>query len=220
MPTSCASMQSYYAARAGEYDDVYLKPERQADLRSIEQWLPHVLFGAAVLEVACGTGYWTQFIARDASSVVAIDSAPETLRIAEQRVAASNVEFRLGDAYVLPQHERGFNAAFAGFWFSHVPLERQREFLSALNTALQPGARVVLLDNRFVEGSSSPISEHDAGGNTYQSRTLNAGSTHRVLKNFPTEAQMRALAKTGLGESASFTNWHFFWAFDYLVPKS
>ncbi|MBI5579216.1 MAG: class I SAM-dependent methyltransferase, partial [Deltaproteobacteria bacterium] len=33
-------MQSYYAARAPEYDSVYRKPERQPDLRSIEGWLP------------------------------------------------------------------------------------------------------------------------------------------------------------------------------------
>ena len=34
------AMQGYYAARAPEYDRVYLKPERQADLRAIEAWLP------------------------------------------------------------------------------------------------------------------------------------------------------------------------------------
>ena len=55
-------MQSYYAARAGEYDAVYEKPERQADLRQIEQWLPSALYGERLLEVACGTGYWTQFL--------------------------------------------------------------------------------------------------------------------------------------------------------------
>ena len=141
-------MQSYYAARAGEYDGVYQKPERQADLRQIEQWLPSVLSGKTVLEVACGTGYWTQFIAPVASSVVAIDSAPETLRIAERRVPSGNVLFQVGDAYALAQGSRRFSAAFAGFWFSHVPLERQREFLRGLNSALEPGAKVVLLDNR------------------------------------------------------------------------
>ena len=86
-------MQSYYAARAGEYDRIYEKPERQSDLRQIEQWLPPLLSDARVLEVACGTGYWTQFIARTASAVVAIDSAPETLEIARQRVSASGVLF-------------------------------------------------------------------------------------------------------------------------------
>jgi demethylmenaquinone methyltransferase/2-methoxy-6-polyprenyl-1,4-benzoquinol methylase len=211
-------MQSYYAARAGEYDRVYQKPERQADLRQIEQWLPSVLSGKRVLEVACGTGYWTQFIAPVASSLVAIDSAPENLRIAEQRVPAGNVLFQVGDAYALARTDRKFSAAFAGFWFSHVPLDRQREFLRGLNSALEPGSKVVLLDNLFVEGSSSAVSGRDAQGNTYQSRKLSDGSTHRVLKNFPTEAQLRALAGAGLGRSAEYSRWQFYWAFEYLVP--
>lgn len=212
-------MQSYYAARAGEYDSVYQKPERQADLREIEQWLPSVFSGATVLEVACGTGYWTQFIAPVASSVVAIDSAPETFHIAEKRVLASNVMFQVGDAYAPRQDGRNFDAAFAGFWFSHVPLERQREFLGGLNAVLQPGAKVVLLDNLFVAGSSSAIAEQDSVGNTFQSRKLDDGSTHRVLKNFPTDAQLFALLESGLGRSAEYIRWRFYWALVYLVPE-
>ena len=62
-------MKEYYAARAKEYDQIYAKPERQTDLRLIEQWLPSRFEGARVLEVAAGTGYWTQFIAPVAASV-------------------------------------------------------------------------------------------------------------------------------------------------------
>src|SRR6186997_1836630 len=92
-------MEDYYAARASEYDAIYRKPERQADLRAIEQWLPPRLAGARVLEIACGTGYWTQFIAPVARHVTALDAAPETLAIAKARVPGSNVEFVVGDAY-------------------------------------------------------------------------------------------------------------------------
>lgn len=219
MSRSLSPMQSYYVARASEYDGIYQKPERQTDLRAIERWLPSRLAGSTVLEVACGTGYWTQFIAPVAQAVVAIDSAAETLRIAEQRISASNVEFRIGDAYALSRHGRAFDAAFAGFWFSHVPLQRQREFLLGLNVALEPGAKVVLLDNLYVEGSSSAISGQDADGNTYQSRMLGDGSMHRILKNFPAEAYLRSLAAAGVGESPTFTTWQFYWAFEYVVPR-
>jgi len=219
VPPDPSPMQAYYAARAEEYDKVYEKPERQSDLRLIERWLAAVLSGKTVLEIACGTGYWTRFIATAASSVVAFDSAPETLRIASERVPAGGVRFEVGDAYALTAHRGGFDAAFAGFWFSHVPLERRHEFLRGVNRALEPGAKVVLLDNLFVEGSSSVISERDADGNTYQSRRLGDGSTHRVLKNFPGEAELFALIGSGLGESATFTSWQYYWAFEYLVPR-
>ena len=95
LPASHSPLQSYYAARAQEYDRVYDKPERQADLRRIEQWLPPLLSGRRVLEIACGTGYWTRLIAPVAASVVAIDSAAETLRIAQ--AAGARGQRRLRD---------------------------------------------------------------------------------------------------------------------------
>jgi demethylmenaquinone methyltransferase/2-methoxy-6-polyprenyl-1,4-benzoquinol methylase len=214
-PTSDGPMQAYYAARAPEYDAIYRKPERQADLRAIERWVPSRFAGARVLEIACGTGYWTQFIAPVALHVTALDAAPQTLEIARGRVGGSNVKFVVGDAYDPPRDE-SFDAAFCGFWFSHVPRARQREFLTALHAALRHGARVVMLDNRYVEGSSTPVTERDAEGNGYQVRKLADSSTHRVLKNFPSEGELRSLA-ADCGERAAFVTWDYYWAFEYLV---
>jgi SAM-dependent methyltransferase len=211
-----SNMQEYYAARAPEYDAVYLKPERQPDLRGIEEWLPTVFSAATVLEVACATGYWTQFFAPVASHVVAVDSAPETIRIAEQRTSCQKVEFIIADTYALPPFPRKFERGFAGFWFSHIPKSRVREFLLGFHAALEPGANVVLLDNRFVEGSSTAISERDAEGNTYQTRKLSNGTTHRVLKNFPSEPELRAVMR-GLCEEAQYRTWKYFWALEYVV---
>jgi SAM-dependent methyltransferase len=212
-------MHTYYAARAPEYDSVYLKPERQADLRAIEQWVSQIFAGARVLEIACGTGYWTRFIAQVAARVVALDAVVETIDIAKGRGPLENVEFLIGDAYAPPHRAGGFDAAFAGFWFSHVPLSRRLEFLSGLNAAVGHDARVVLLDNRFVEGSSSPIAEQDAEGNTYQMRHLLDGATHRVLKNFPTEAELRSLA-CGVGKEIRFVKWEYYWALEYETSHS
>src|SRR5258708_38022703 len=95
-----SALQSYYAVRAPEYDRIYLKPERENDLRAIERWLSNKFAGARILEIACGTGYWTQFIAPAAAHIIALDAAAETLRIAATRVQAK-VEFLVGDAYAL-----------------------------------------------------------------------------------------------------------------------
>jgi demethylmenaquinone methyltransferase/2-methoxy-6-polyprenyl-1,4-benzoquinol methylase len=217
-PFDPVATQSYYAARAPEYDQVYLKPERQADLAAIRQWLPSRFAGASVIEVACGTGYWTQFISKVAANVLALDAAPETLAIARSRIFNENVTFLLADAYALPSHRELFDAAFAGFWFSHIPKSRRHEFFTGLSACLRPGARVVLLDNRYVEGSSTPISDRDDDGNTFQTRRLADGSSHRVLKNFPSEAELQD-AVAGLGENCSFTSWQYYWAFEYVVGR-
>jgi len=207
-------LQSYYASRAPEYDQVYLKPERQTDLRDIERWLPAIFADATVLEIACGTGYWTQFIARSAAHVVAIDASPETMRIAEGRVPKDKVTFIVGDAYDPPPDLGRFSAAFAGFWFSHVPKARRHAFLHGLNAFLVPGAKVVLLDNLYVVGSSSPITETDSDGNTYQTRQLKDGSSHRILKNFLSESELQT-SLLGIGSNGTFSTWQHFWAFEY-----
>jgi len=208
------AMREYYTARAPEYDRVYLKPERQNDLRAIESWLPSVLSGRSILEVACGTGYWTQFIAPVTDSVLAIGASPEVLRIAWSRVPAQHVQFIEGNAYSLPALTQRPSGGFAGFSLPHVPRSAVRSFLQGFNQALCPGAKIVLMDNRFVEGSSTPISRHDADGNTYQARSLADGTVHEALKNFPPEEELRD-AVAGIGHAVRFHEWQYFWALEY-----
>jgi demethylmenaquinone methyltransferase/2-methoxy-6-polyprenyl-1,4-benzoquinol methylase len=207
-------LRAYYAARAREYDRIYARPERQTDLRAIEAWLPPLFDGRATLEIACGTGHWTQLLAPRVASLLALDAAAETLALATARVRDAKVRFVVGDAYAPPVPAAHFDAAFAGFWFSHVPRARRQEFLAALHATLRSGARVVLLDNRYVEGSSTPLAERDAAGDTWQLRPLADRSTHRVLKNFPTEPELR----TALAEHAArldYHQWPHYWAVHY-----
>lgn len=214
MPSIEQSTAAYYAARAPEYDLVYQKPERQPDIRGIEEWVSPIFQAATVVEVACGTGYWTQFIASRARRIVGLDTSVETLAIARRRVP-SNVSLLVADAYGLPFRDRAFDSAFAGFWLSHVPRARVREFLAGLHRALRPGATVVLIDNLYVEGSNHPISERDARGDNYQERKLADGSTHRVLKNFPAEAELREVALSAGARQLEYKVWRYYWALRY-----
>ncbi|MGO9595411.1 MAG: class I SAM-dependent methyltransferase [Steroidobacteraceae bacterium] len=151
----------YYSRRAGEYERICAKPARQPDLRAMESWLPVQLSNRRILELACGTGYWTQFVAPVVRSIVAIDAAPEPLEIARRRIRDNHVSFLLGDAYRVPPDIGSFDAAFAGFWFSHVPRSRRCEFLLQFNSLLESGSPVITFDNLYVEGSSTPIAEWD-----------------------------------------------------------
>jgi SAM-dependent methyltransferase len=200
-----ASMAAYYAARAAEYEQVYAKPERQADLRRLEAWLPGEFAGRRVLEVACGTGWWTVHGARDAACWLATDLNPETLAVARAKPTLPRcVRFARADAYTLAElGGQRFDAAFVGFWWSHVPKSRLAGWLDALLAGLEPGAPVVVLDNRYVEGSSTPIAETDAEGNTWQHRRLADGSLHRVLKNHPGADEVAAT----LGARATQLRW-------------
>ncbi len=210
-------MQGYYAQRAAIYERVYFKPERQADLRAIEAWLPPVFAGRRVLEVACGTGWWTPHGARYAQTWLATDLNPETMAFARQKVLPAGVQLATVDAYSFAQLDgQTFDGAFAGCWWSHVPLSRLHGWLQALHARLEPGARVVMLDNRFVQTSSTPLSRRDAEGNSYQNRTLDDGSVHEVLKNFPTREE----AFSALGPRAREPQWithPHYWLLSYAL---
>ena len=201
----------YYRRRAAEYEKIYAIPERQADLAALRQKIPALLRGARVLEVACGTGYWTRLVADVAAQVVATDLADEPMKIAESKTYGGEVIFVKADAYALPKELGQFDAALAVFWWSHIPRERVTDFLDSLHARLDPGARVVLMDNRFVEGSSTAISEIDAHGNTYQMRRLGDGAQVRVLKNFPSEAELRS----HLPSTLKVERLDYYWLADY-----
>jgi SAM-dependent methyltransferase len=199
------SMRAYYAQRAAIYERIYHKPERQADLRAMEATLAAPFEGRRVLEIACGTGWWTPHGAARCAHWLATDLNPETMAIAQGKpLPPGKVDFRVVDAYTLAELGGDtFDAAFAGCWWSHVALAQLPKWLATLHARLEPGARVVMLDNRFVPGSSTPISRRDAEGNSYQQRPLDDGSTHEVLKNFPTRDEAFAM----LGPRARHATW-------------
>ena len=210
-------MAAYYAQRAAVYERVYFKPERQADLRAMEAWLPAQFSGRRVLEVACGTGWWTLHGARNAKAWLATDLSSETMDMARQKALPACVELATVDAHTFAERERQtFDAAFAGCWWSHVPLARLQAWLALLHTRLEPGARVVMLDNSYVQTSNHPITHSDADGNTYQTRTLDDGSMHEVLKNFP--AREQAFAQLGpRAQDPQWTEYGHYWVLSYRL---
>lgn len=209
-------LQAYYAARAPYYDAVYLKPERSADIAFFCAHLPAIFAGHRVLEVACGTGYWTQHIAKTATSLTATDATEEPLQFAALRPGIADVRFEQADAYRLPASLGTFDAAFAGLWFSHVPIEARRVFLASLHARLEPESHVAFIDNSAVQLKDFPIVETDLHGNTYQLRTLRDGTTHRVLKNFPTERELIGMLE-GAATVTAYRTLQNFWLLEYRL---
>jgi demethylmenaquinone methyltransferase/2-methoxy-6-polyprenyl-1,4-benzoquinol methylase len=214
------NMEQYYAQRAAEYDRIYDKPERQNELAELKSILSRGFFdrkgsGLDVLEIACGTGYWTQYIARSAASILATDYNQEVIDLARKRdYGQCRVSFKLADAYSLADIPSGFSAGFCGFWWSHIPINRRLEFLTAFHSHLVSGARVIMIDGRYVEGSSTPIARKDKSGNTYQIRHLDDGSTHEVIKNYPAESELKADFEK-FAVDLKITLLQYFWMIDY-----
>ena len=225
-----AALANYYAQRAPQYERVYHKPERQGDLRQVRALVADAFAGKDVLEIACGTGYWTELVSHRAASVLALDCNEEVLTYARQKPCApGKVTFRQGNAFALPAFPRRFNAALAGFWWSHVPKGSLRPFLQGLHEVLEPGALVMFFDNAWVAGSSTPLSRKDSDGNplsardedgnTYQERLLDDGSTHRIVKNFPDAGELQQ-AVAGMAAELEIRFLTYYWILQYrLAPK-
>lgn len=214
-------MVSYYRERAPVYDRVYQYPERQADLRFLESHIPEVLKGRRVLEVASGTGYWTECLSTSAKSILATDRESAQLDLLSTRHLKCPVQTRIQDAYHLDRLvDEGitYSGAFAGLWLSHVPKQRLNEFFCSLHQCLRPGAVVVLLDNSLAQCDQFPLIETDAQGNTYQLRELDSGSIHRVLKNFPAMDELKQVIAP-FGQFRNYISLENFWLFQYTVRK-
>lgn len=177
-------MVQYYAKRAQEYERIYQRPERQADLTALRATIESAFAGRNVLDIACGTGYFSACAASRARSLVGVDANEETLALARAK-GLLNASFRVGDAYALGTSDEPYSGALCTFWWSHVPKTRLEAFLANVHRQLASGAVVLFADNTYVEGSSTPLVRTDSEGNTYQNRTLESGASYEVLKNFP-----------------------------------
>ena len=182
----------FYAKSASNHDRIYDRPERQDDLAEMRAHVADALRGHTVLELACGTGYWTRIIAEVADKVVATDINPEMIAMAKLRaLPADKVELRVADAWALPADIGDFTAVFIGFWWSHVKREEQERFLAQLKARAGKDMFVVLLDDAYVEGSSETVARTDLEGNTYQIRTAPDGERYEIPKTYPSDSALR-----------------------------
>ena len=63
------NQEEYYKQRAGEYEKIYQKPERQNEILQCTKILQQIFRDKDVREIACGTGFWTERIAQTANSI-------------------------------------------------------------------------------------------------------------------------------------------------------
>lgn len=210
-------MVAYYAERAQEYERIYEKPERQEQLGELKRLVRATFASRSVIEVACGTGYWTAVAAEAAKHVTAFDVNESVVALARAKgLDPRRVEFRLGDAYEPPSFAEGFDAALVAFWWSHMPRKRVPGFLERLHALLEPGALVLCLDNTFVAGQSTPITRTDGDGNTFQTRRLENGNEFEVLKNYPTEDELRA-AVGSAADNVEVKWLQHYWVLSYRI---
>ncbi|HXA94186.1 MAG TPA: class I SAM-dependent methyltransferase [Candidatus Dormibacteraeota bacterium] len=209
-------MITYYAHRAAEYESVYASPRWQEDLAWMRERVAALFAGRRVFEVACGTGYWTRHAAERARAVRATDVNTDTLTLARAKTYATAVTFEPRDAYAPATDPERFDGGLAALWLSHVDLGRMDEFLRAFHSHLEPGAAVLMFDERESPERKPPPSRTDEAGNRYEMRRLENGERFEIVKNFFDGAQLARLIEPHGGRLV-YRELRAFWVVEYQL---
>ncbi len=204
-------LAKYYDARAPEYDLIYQKPRQHRDYERLRLWLQHEVRGTKTLEVACGTGRWTEVAGSAAELVVATDINESVLQIARRRISNQSVRFIRADAYSLPSFPFRFSCGMAHSWLSHVPKQRLSLFVNQFSGRLQPGSKLLFSDGKYVAGYGKPFSMRDDYGNTFQMRSV-PNAKFEIIKNFLSRQELFALFAPLCGNSIHYEEWDYLWA--------
>jgi len=186
--------KAYYRARAGEYDEWFLRQGRYdrgpghaaqwwAEVEEVRAALERFHPAGRVLELACGTGWWTEQLPRWADRITAVDASAEVLGLNRVRVGDAKVERVQADLFAWTPEEAAYDVVFFSFWLSHVPPERFDAFWAMVGRALKPGGRAFFVDSLRTEQSTAKdhvLPEDDV----VLERKLNDGRTFHIYKVF------------------------------------
>ena len=107
--------------------------------RRVRMLTSHLKPGMTVLELGCGTGSFTQELARSGADVVAIDVSPELLEIAKANSSASNVRYEIQNAYDLKYAGAIFDSVVGSSVLHHLEIEAA---LRQVYRVLKPGGAI------------------------------------------------------------------------------
>lgn len=206
-----AEQVEYYRARAAEYDDWWERRgryDRGADATAawrreraeVLDAFDRLALRGDVLELASGTGIWTERLVRTAASVTAVDASAEMIAINRARLgaAAGAVAYVEADLFAWAP-ARTFDCVVFCFWLSHVPRARFDGLVGDVASWLRPGGRLFFVDGRREATSTAVDHELPVVGDEVMTRRLDDGSTYRVVKNFWAADELeRRFAEGGL----------------------
>jgi len=216
-------MVKYYRDRAREYEQIYewRDPDRQQEQDRLGEELKQAFRSCNVLDIGCGTGYWTERVSETAERITGIDINEAVLKIARSKTYGCPTEFRAMDGYSMEFPPDTFTGALTSFWLSHVHREDMDGWIEHMHSVLAPGARVFIVDNTYIEGVGGRLVTKEGDPNTYKLRTLNDGSQHLIVKNYFTAEELVELFSLHTDGVTLGNVFHgrCFWWISYLLKK-
>ena len=210
----------YYRARANEYDEWFFRQSRYdrgpelnqrwfSEIENLRKAVDKFNPSGDILELACGTGIWTEYLLRFKGQITAVDAAPEVIAVNRERTKSANVKYLQADLFNW-QPDKKYDVVFFAFWLSHVPPERFDSFWQVVAGALKPGGRVFFIDSRFEQTSTAKNHTLEKPDDTVVTRKLNDGQEFDIVKVFYQPAELEnKLRKTGWNIMVEQTSHYF-----------
>ena len=215
--------RAFYQARAPQYDEWWQGRGRysrgesetrewQRQIATVEAALASFHPTGDVLELAGGTGWWTERLSRAADRLTVVDASPAALALNRERVGRSDIDYVVADLFSW-QPERRFDVVFFSFWLSHVPRSGFRAFWTLVRNCVAPGGRVFLIDNRSdptpgIPGRDPYVIDYRPDVHL---RRLDDGSEYRVVKVMYEPDELTVLlAAEGWQAVVGGTSWFIF----------
>jgi len=107
--------------------------------RRVKMLSNHLRAGMTVLELGCGTGYFTRELARSGADVVAVDVSPELLEIAKADCPAENVRYEIQNASALSYPNAYFDSVVGSSVLHHLDI---KEALTETYRVLKEGGTI------------------------------------------------------------------------------
>jgi demethylmenaquinone methyltransferase/2-methoxy-6-polyprenyl-1,4-benzoquinol methylase len=221
------SMVAYYEARAGEYDDWYLRRGRyshgpihdtawNAELDGAGTWLDSLPFHGEIVELAAGTGWWSPLLASKGELWI-YDAAEAPLERARERLLAHRLRAHIHVRDAWAEADRQVDALFCGFWLSHVARDRTAEFLALARRWLKPGGLFTFIDS--LPDPQSGAADNPAPAGDTAIRRLDDGREFSIVKVYREPAELdTALRDAGFGSAEVRTTGRFFALGSAIAP--
>jgi ubiquinone/menaquinone biosynthesis C-methylase UbiE len=216
---AAAEMVAYYQARAGEYDDWYLRRGRyargpihdaawNAELDAAGRWLDNLPIAGEIVELAAGTGWWSPLLASK-GELWLYDAAEAPLERARDRLLAHGLRahIHIRDAWAEP--DRAVDALVLGFWLSHVERDRTTAVLALARRWLKPGGSLAIVDS--LPDPQSGAADHDPVVGDRATRRLEDGRQFTIVKVHRDAGELQAaLEGAGFADVRVETTGRFF----------
>jgi 2-polyprenyl-3-methyl-5-hydroxy-6-metoxy-1,4-benzoquinol methylase len=118
--------------------------------------------GMVVLDIACGSGYGTKMMAKNARKVFGVDIDPATIDYARANFSAENIEYLVGDGVDIPVDTESIDVVVTFETIEHIA--DYKKFIAEIRRVLKPDGVVIVStpnDLEFAEGNAFHVHEFE-----------------------------------------------------------